>query len=95
MVKLEEQMKRGKVVAKGWKVQVKKLEADLVVQESKVRDKKATKNMLEDNDKQIEALQKKMKLSITDHPQIEEILVIQNKHDTLKDEVLDIKAKLL
>ena len=32
--------------------------------------------MLEDKDMQIETLQKKMKLSITDHPQTEEILVI-------------------
>ena len=44
--------------------------------------------MLEDKDKKIEALQKKMKLSITDHPQTKDILVIQNKHDALKDEVL-------
>ena len=51
--------------------------------------------MLEDKDMQIEALQKKMKLFVTDHPQDEEILVIQNKHDALKDEVLDLKAKLL
>ena len=33
MVKIEEQMKREKVVAKGWKVQDKKFEADLVEQE--------------------------------------------------------------
>ena len=95
MVKLEEQMKRERAAPKGWKVQVKKLEADLVAQESKAGDKKATKKMVEDKGKQIEALQKKMKLSIIDHPQTREILVIQNKHDALKDEVLDLKAKLL
>ena len=51
--------------------------------------------MLEDKDKQIEALQKKVKLYVTDHPQTKEILVVQNKYDALKDEVLDLKAKLL
>lgn len=79
MVKLEEKMKREKDAAKGWKVQVKKLETSLASQESKVGDKKATKKMLEDKDKQIESLQKKMNLSITYHPQTEEILVIQNR----------------
>ena len=95
MVKLEEQMKRERVVAKGWKVQVKKLVDELAAQESKAGDKKATKKMREDKDKQIEALQKKINLFVKNHPQIEEILVIQNKHDALKDEVLDLKAKLL
>ena len=36
-----------------------------------------------------------MKLFVIYHPQTEDILVIQNKHDALKDEVLDLKAKLL
>ena len=35
MVKLEEQMKREKKFAEGWKVHVKKLEVDLLAQESK------------------------------------------------------------
>ena len=48
--------------------------------------------MLEDKNKQIEALQKKMKLFITNHPQTEKILVIQNKHDALKDHMLDLKG---
>ena len=34
-------------------------------------------------------------LAVQQLPQIEEILVIQNTHDVLKDELLDVKAKLL
>ena len=51
MVKLEEQIKREKVAAKGWKVQVKKLEVDLVAQGSKAGDKKVTKKLMDEKDK--------------------------------------------
>ena len=51
VVKLEEQIMREKVAAKGWKVQVKKLEVDLVAQRSKEGDKKATKMLMDEKDK--------------------------------------------
>ena len=93
MVKIQEQIKRDKVVAKGWKVQVNKVEVDLVAQGSKASDKKDTKKLMDEKDKQIEALQKKLKFFVSDHPQTDEILVVQNKCDTLKEEVLDLKSK--
>jgi hypothetical protein len=52
--KLEEQIRREKAASKGWKVQVKKLEADLVVQGSKDNKSKATKKLLDEKDKKIE-----------------------------------------
>ena len=54
MTKLEEQVKREKVASKGWKVQVKKLEADLVAQGSKDNESKATKKLLDEKDNHIE-----------------------------------------
>ena len=36
-----------------------------------------------------------MKFSTTDHPQTEEILAYKKKNDDLKEEVLDLKSKLL
>lgn len=56
VIKLEEQIKREKDASKGWKVQVKKLEADLVAQGSKENERKATKKLLDEKDKQIENL---------------------------------------
>ena len=56
VAKLEEQVKREKVASKGWKVRVKKLEANLVAQGSKDNESKATKNSLDEKDKQIENL---------------------------------------
>ena len=95
VTKLEEKIKREKATCKGWKVQVNKLIAGLVAQGSKENDKKDTKKLMDEKDKHIENLQKKPKFSTTDHPQTKEILVFQNKCDELKNEVLDLKSKLL
>ena len=88
--KLEEQLKSKKEASKGWKVQVKKLENDLVVQGSQDRESRNTKKLLDDEDKQIESLQKKLKMKVTNHPQTYEIITFQKKN-----EVLDLKSKLL
>ena len=51
--------------------------------------------MLDEKDKQIENRQKKLKFSATDHRQTEEILAYKKKNDDFKEEVLDLKSKLL
>ena len=66
------------------KVQVKKLEFDLVSQGSKDNESNATKKLLDEKDKHIENLQKKLKFSATNHPQIKEILAYKKKNDDLK-----------
>ena len=95
VAKLEEQVKREKASSKGWKVQVKNLENDLVVQGSKDRESKNTKKLLDDKDNHIESLQKKLKMLVTNHPQTYEIMAFQKKNEDLKNEVLDLKSKLL
>lgn len=95
VVKLEEQIKRENVASKGWKTQVKKLEADLVNLGSVPAEKKSNKNLIEEKDKLIESLQKKLKGVPSDHPQTEEIMVIQTENDQLKKEVMELKAKVL
>ena len=50
---------------------------------------------MDDKDRQIESLQKKLKMSVTNHPQTDEIMAYQQKNDDLKNEVLDLKSKLL
>ena len=76
VVKLEEQIKREKVASKGWKVQVKKLETDLVNLGSKPNEKKSNKKLIDEKDKLIESFEKKLKGFVTDHPWTEEIMVI-------------------
>jgi len=95
IAKLEEQVKREKAASKGWKVQVKKLENDLVVQGSKDGESINTKKLFDGKDKQIEILQHKLKMPITDHPRTDEIMPFQKKNEDLKNEVLDLKSKLL
>ena len=95
VIKLEEQIKREKVVSKGWKTQVKKLEVDLVKLGSVPAEKKSNKKMIEERHKLIESLQKKLKGVSSDHPQTEEIMVIQSENDQLKKEVMEFKAKVL
>ena len=95
VIKLEEQIKREKVASKGWKTQVKKLETDLVNLGSKPNEKKSNKKLIEEKDKLIEILQRNLKGSTTNHPQTEEIMVIQAKNEELKKENLELKAKLL
>ena len=76
MIKLEEHFKREKVASKGWKTKVKKLEADLVNLGSVPTEKKSNKKLIEENNKLIESLQKKLKGVASDHPQTEKIMVI-------------------
>ena len=95
VIKLEEQVKREKVATKGWKTQVKKMEVDLVNQGLVRAEKKSNKKLIEEKDKLIESLQKKLKGVPFDHPQIEEIMVIQTENDQLKKEVMELKGKVL
>ena len=95
VAKLEEQVKRENEASKGWKVQVKKLENVMVVQGSKDRESRNTKKLLDDKDKQIESLQKKLKMQVIDDPQTDEIMAFQKKNEDLENEVLDLKSKLL
>ena len=95
VIKLEEHIKRERATSKGWKTQAKKLEVDLVNLTSVPAEKKANKKLIEEKDKLIESLQKKLKGIPSDHPQTEEIIVIQAEKEQLSNEVLQLKAKLL
>ena len=47
-------------------------------------EKISNKKLIEEKDKLIENLQKKLKGYVSDHPQTEEIMVIQAKNEYLK-----------
>ena len=84
VIKLEEQIKRERAASKGWKTQAKKVEADLVNLSSIPAKKKSNKKLIDEKDKFIESLQKKLKGTPVDHPQTEEILAIQAKKRTIE-----------
>ena len=71
------------------------MEGDLISSGSTPANKKLNKKLLDEKDKLIESLQKKLKGTPTEHPQTEEIVVIQVEKDRLNNEVLELKAKLL
>ena len=50
---------------------------------------------MEEKDKLIEILPKKLKGVPSDHPQTEEIVVIEGEKEKLNKEVLELKAKVL
>ena len=76
-------------------MQTRKLEVDILNLGSQPSDKKGNKKLLNEKDKLIESLQKKLKGQVTDHPHTEEIMSFQTKNDELKKEVMELKAKLL
>ena len=71
---------------------MKKLEADLVNLSLVPNQNKSNKKRIEEKDKLIESLQKKLKSYVFDHPQTKEIMVIQEKHKYLKKGNMDLKA---
>jgi hypothetical protein len=95
VIKLEEQVKRERAASKGWKTQAKKLEVDLVNLSSVPAKKKSNKKLTDEKDKLIKSLQKKLKGVPLDHPQTEEILVIQAEKEELSKEIMELKAKVL
>ena len=51
--------------------------------------------MLEEKDKTIQSLKKKLNILDSDHPQTQELFVLKKERDELQEEFLDLKAKLL
>lgn len=88
-------MKREKASSKGWKTHTKKLEVDLVNLGSILAEKKSNKKLIEEKDKLVDSLQKKLKGVPLDHPQTEETVVIQAEKEELQKEVMELKANVL
>ena len=61
VIKLEEQVKIERASSTGWKTQANKLEVELVNLSSVPVEKKSNKKLIEEKDKLIESLQKKLK----------------------------------
>jgi hypothetical protein len=53
------------------------------------------KASLEEKDKMIQSMKKKLKMSATEHPQTTELVALEQEKETFRHEALNHKAKLL
>ena len=93
--RLEKQLKKERSMSKSWKTQVKSYENELIVAGLQPKEKQSVKKLLDGNEKVIKSLKKQLKILVTDHPQIEELVVLQKERDDFEQEYLNLKAKVL
>ena len=59
------------------------------------KEKQLVKKLLDEKEKVIKSLKKQLKIPVTDHPQIEELVELQKERDVFEQEALNLKAKVL
>ena len=82
-------------MSKSWKTQVKSYENELIVVGLKPKEKQSVKKLLDENEKVIKSLKKQLKIPDTDHPQTEELVVLQREKDDFEKNTLNLKANIL
>jgi hypothetical protein len=85
-MKLEGQLRQEKTYSKAWNTQVKRLEFE---------GPQGVKSSLDEKDKLIQSLKKKLKMSTTKHPQTTKLVALEHENETLRQEALDYKAREL
>ena len=93
--RLEKQLKQKKDMSKDWFNQVKSFEEGLITVGVNPQEKQPIKRILEEKEKTIHSLKKKLKFPIIDHPQTEEMVVLQKGRDDFHSEVLNLKTIVL
>jgi HPt (histidine-containing phosphotransfer) domain-containing protein len=85
-MKLEGQLRQEKASSRGWQTQVKILEFE---------GPQWVASSLDEKDKLIQILKKKLKMSSIEHPQTLELVSLEQENETLHQEELDYKARAL
>jgi hypothetical protein len=85
-LKLDGQLKQEKASSKAWKTHVKILESE---------GPQGVKASLDEKDKMIQSLKKRLKMSPTKHPQTRELDSLEKEKETFRQEALNYKAKVL
>jgi hypothetical protein len=85
-LKLDGQLKQEKASSKAWQTQVKRLESE---------GPQGVKASLDEKEKMIQSLKKKLKMSATEHPQTTELASLEKEKETFRQEALNYKAKVL
>ena len=81
--KLETQLQQEKVENKANSVQIKKLQTTLINLGTKLANVKATKKFLEEKEKTIQVLKKKIKFTGAQHVQLSDLALLQQEKDTI------------
>jgi type IV secretory pathway VirB4 component len=79
-------LRQEKASNRAWKTQVKRLESECP---------QGVKSSLDEKDKLIQRLKKKLKMSTTKHPQTTELVSLEQEKEEFRQEALDYKAKVL
>jgi hypothetical protein len=85
-LKLDGQLKQEKASNKAWMTQVKRLEYE---------GPQGVKSSLDEKDKMIQSLKKKLKMSSIDHPQKVELTALEQEKETFIQEALNYKSKVI
>jgi chromosome segregation ATPase len=85
-LKLDGQLKQEKASSRAWQTQVKRLESE---------GPQGVKASLDEKEKMIQSLKKKLKMSATEHPQTTELAALEQEKETFRQEALNYKAKVL
>ena len=59
------------------------------------KEKQSVKKLLDEKEKVIKSLKKHLKIPVTDHPQTEELVVLQKERDDFEQEALNLTSKVL
>jgi hypothetical protein len=86
VIKLEGQLRQEKASNKAWQTQVKRLEFE---------GPQEVKSSLDEKDKLIQSLKKKLKMFATENPQTKEPVALEQDKEAFRQEALDYKAKVL
>jgi hypothetical protein len=66
-----------------------------LLQVSNLKKKQSVKNLLDEKEKVIKSLKKQLKIPVIDHPQTEDLVVLQKERDDFEKEALNLKGKVL
>jgi hypothetical protein len=84
-MKLEGKLRKEKASSRGWKTRVKRLESQGPQQ---------VKSSLDEKEKLIQNLKKKLKMSATENPQTTELVSLEQEKEAFLQEALDYKARV-
>ena len=93
--RLEKQLNLEKAMSRAWKTQVKSYENQLIVVGLQPKEKQLVKKILDEKEKVIKSLKKKLKIPITDHLQTKKLMVLQKERDHFKWDTLNFKENIL
>lgn len=92
--RLEQQLKKEKAMILE-DPSHKTYENELIVVGVQPKEKQSVKKLLDEKEKVIKTLKKKLKIPVTYHTQTEELVELQKERDDFEQETLNLKAKIL